>query len=145
MKKSKERERNDPAYLREQGNRELQEKKRRKVSFSVTTHIRDQGQTFEEWEEAGLAAALFERMKFVGQYTVLEALQNQYIKQYTKVDFPPDSGFTQPRHITGVTWAVMHITNSSKEVVAGYIEEDIFFVVFLDREHQFWPSVKKNT
>jgi hypothetical protein len=145
MKKHNERERKDPAYLREQGNRELQGKKRRNVSFSVTMHIPAQGQTFEEWEETGLAAALFERMKFVGQYSVQEALQQQYIKQYTKVEFPPESGFTQPKHITGVTWAVMHITNNSKEVVAGYLEDDIFFVVFLDQEHEFWPSAKKNT
>jgi hypothetical protein len=145
MSKRDDRARKDPAYLREQGKREIQEKKRRKISFSVTMHIPDQGQTFEEWEEAGLAAPLFERMKFVGQFSVQEALQNQYIKQYTKVDFPPESGFLQPRHITGVTWAVMHVANHSKEVVAGYIEDNIFFVVFLDREHQFWPSALKNT
>jgi hypothetical protein len=65
-----------------------------------------------------------------------------YIKQYTKVNFPPSSGFNEPKHIVGVTWAVMHITNTSKEVVVGYIEDDVFYIVFLDKNHEFWPSVR---
>jgi hypothetical protein len=64
------------------------------------------------------------------------------LKQYTKVDFPPDSKFKQPKHLSNETWAVMHITGTSKEVVAGYIEDDIFYIIFLDKEHEFWPSSK---
>ena len=119
MRKPKGEDRRDPAYIREQGKRETQEKKRRKISFSFSMHISSQGQTFEEWDQSGLLAPLYIMMKFVGQYSVQEALQNKYIKQYTKVDFPPNSGFTAPKHIPNVTWAVMHITNNSKEVVAG--------------------------
>ncbi|HEV2482779.1 MAG TPA: hypothetical protein VGS79_24105 [Puia sp.] len=145
MSKRKGEDRRDPAYLREQGNREIQKEKRRKVSFSLTMHVPDQGQTFEEWEALGFAAALLERMKFVGQFSVQEAVQLQYIKLYTKVEFPPGSGFYQPKHIVNVTWGVMHITNHSKEVVAGYLADDIFHIVFLDMEHMFWPSVMKNT
>lgn len=59
------------------------------------------------------------------------------------MDFPPNSAFTPPKHITGVTWAVIHITPKSKEVVVGFIEDDVFYVIFLDKEHKFWP-VKDN-
>ncbi|HWK07269.1 MAG TPA: hypothetical protein VNS58_26740 [Puia sp.] len=145
MSKPKGDVRRDPAYIREQGKREIQEKKRRKISFSFSMHISNQGQTFEEWDQSGLLAPLYTRMKFVGQYSVQEALQNKYIKQYTKVDFPPNSGFIAPKHIVNVTWAVMHITNNSKEVVVGYIEDDIFYLIFLDKDHLFWPSTLKNT
>ncbi len=85
------------------------------------------------------------RKQFVSQFTVQQALQYKHIKQYTKVDFPPDSEFVCPKHIFGVVWTVMHITSNSKEVVVGYIEDDVFYVVFLDKEHLFWPSSKKNT
>jgi hypothetical protein len=142
---SKNRERNDPAYLREQGKRQAREAKQRKITFSFIHHIKAEGQTMAEWEECGLLAQLIERTKYAGQFTAVEVRQNQCIKEYTKVDFPPDSGFRKPTHVGEVTWAVMHITNTSKEVVAGFIEEDIFHIVFLDKEHQFWPSVKKNT
>ena len=145
MSKPKKVLRRDPAYLREQGKREIQEKKHRKISFSLSMHVPTQGQSFEEWEQLGLLASLNIRMKFVGQHSVQEALQKKYLKQYTKVDFPPESEFVAPKHIINVTWTVMHITNTSKEVVAGYIEDDIFYIVFLDKDHLFWPSTLKNT
>jgi hypothetical protein len=76
----------------------------------------------------------------------LEVRQNKYIKEYSKVDFPPNSEFKKPTHIGEVTWAVMHITANSKEVVVGYIDEDdVFYIIFLDKEHKFWPTTLKNT
>ena len=138
-------ERSDPAYLREQGKREARGIKQRKITFCLSKHIQNQGQSIEDWERSGLLGLLFNRLKFLGQYTALEARQNQYIKEYTKVDFPPKSGFKQPTHIVNITWAVMHITTNSKEVVVGYIEEDVFYIIFLDKEHEFWPNPLKNT
>lgn len=138
-------ERKDPAYLREQGKRKERGLKQRKITFNLSQHIDNQGQKIEHWQESGLLVLLFNRLKFIGQYTALEARQKQYIKEYTKVEFPPNSKFKQPTHIVGVVWAVMHITQNSKEVVVGFIEEDIFYIIFLDKEHEFWPTTLKNT
>jgi hypothetical protein len=139
-------ERKDPAYLREQGKRQAKAVKQRKITFCLSKHITNQGQTIEDWDESELLVLLFNRLKFIGQYTSLEVRQNKYIKEYTKVDFPPNSEFKKPTHIGEVTWAVMHITTNSKEVVVGYIDEDdIFYIIFLDKEHKFWPSTLKNT
>ena len=111
---------NNPAYIREQGKRQAVGKKKRNISFSLSKHIPLQGQSCDEWEKLGLLSTLFTRIKFLGQFSVQEALQKQYIKQYTKVGFPPNSGFKEPKHLTAVTWTVMHITSSSKEVVVGH-------------------------
>jgi len=138
-------ERKDPAYIREQGKREAKALKQRKITFSFTKHLPNQGQTIEQWRELDLLVLLLNRLKFVGQYTAVEARQNKFIKEYTKVDFPPDSEFKIPTHISGVVWAVMHITQNSKEVVVGFIEEDVFYIIFLDAEHKFWPTSLKNT
>jgi len=138
-------ERKDPAYLREQGKRAANIAKQRRITFSFTKHLLNQGQTIEQWEELELLVLLYNRLKFVGQFTAVEARQNKHIKEYTKEDFPPNSEFKRPTHITGVVWAVMHITQNSKEVVVGYIEDDVFYIVFLDAEHKFWPSSLKNT
>ncbi|WP_295651517.1 hypothetical protein [uncultured Mucilaginibacter sp.] len=136
-------ERKDPAYLREQGNREAQTKKVRKITFSlIQLIVNTEGQTLQEWEELGLLSDMNERLQFVGQFSCQEAIQKQYLKPYTKVSFPPDSEFTQPKHISSVDWTVMHITSKSKEVVVGYIEDDTFYIVFLDKDHKFWPMTK---
>ncbi|MFD1257785.1 hypothetical protein ACFQ3S_13335 [Mucilaginibacter terrae] len=136
-------ERKDPAYLREQGNREAQSKKVRKITFSfINLIINTEGQTLEEWQELGLLAEMNKRLQFVGQFSSQEAIQKQFLKPYTKVSFPPDSEFTQPKHITGVNWTVMHITGKSKQVVVGYLDDDVFHIVFLDKDHKFWPTSK---
>lgn len=137
--------RKDPAYLREQGNRNAVGKRARNITFSLSRHIKGEGQSIKEWEDSGLLGNLNLQMKFVGQHSVFYVRQNKLIKEYTKVEFPPNSGFTHPKHVGDVTWAVMHITPKSKEVVVGYIEEDVFYIVFLDKDHQFWPSTLKNT
>ncbi len=138
-------ERKDPAYIREQGKREAKVAKQRRITFSFTKHLPNQGQTIEQWDELELLVLLYVRLKFVGQYTALEVRQYKYIKEYTKGEFPPNSEFKRPTHISGVIWAVMHVTQNSKEVVVGYIEDDVFYIIFLDAEHKFWPSSLKNT
>lgn len=143
-KRGDKREKQEPSYLRSHGTQKARSPKQRKLTFSISKHLPNQGQTFEDWDECGLSILLWKRLKHAGQFTSVEARQD-CIKEYTKVEFPPGSKFKQPTHITGVTWAVMHLKPNSKEVVVGYIEDDVFYIVFLDKEHQFWPTSLKNT
>ena len=137
--------RRDPAYLREQGNRDANEKKKRCITFCLSKQIQGEGETIKQWGELALLESLLLRLKYVGQLTIYEAKQQKYIKEYHKVAFPDNSKFTEPKHVQNVTWCVMHLTDNSKEVVVGYIEDDVFYIVFLDKEHNFWPTSLKNT
>lgn len=59
-------------------------------------------------------------------------------------EFPKNSGFKYPRHIEkDVNWAALHITGQN--VLGGFIYGNTFFVVFLDKDHQFWITKKKHT
>jgi len=145
MASKKNKAKNDPASIRKRGTRDAVGEKERRITFSLSKQIKGEGQTIDEWNELGLHAKLLNRIKFVGQHSVHIVRQNQFIKEYHKVEFPPNSGFSEPKHITEeVTWAVMHITTNSKEVVVGYIDEDdVFQIIFLDKDHQFWPVKKR--
>lgn len=114
--------------------------KKRSISFSFQYLDNTQGQSIKEWEAEGLLADLILRTQQISQYAVEECLQLQYIKQYTKVTFPPRSKFKEPKHVTPDNWAVIHIKPKSKEVVAGFLENDVFYIVFLDKEHDFWDT-----
>ncbi len=114
------------------------------IAFSFKDFDRSQGQTFKEWEVEELLANACEKLAGISQLTVAQALQQQIIKIYTKVDFPPNSGFTHPKHVPeGVKWASIRI--QGKERIIGYFDENIFQIVFLDKEHEFWKTEKKNT
>lgn len=141
----KKNERRDPAYVREQGIREKVEKSGRNITFCFSKQIKGEGQTIEEWNDLGLLGQLILRLKYLGQYPALIVRQKKWIKEYHKVIFPPKSKFTEPKHIINVTWSVIHITPTSKEVVVGYIDNDVFYIIFLDKDHVFWPTDLKNT
>jgi hypothetical protein len=104
----------------------------------------NQGQDFEEWEGDKLLALMINKLRAICQITMAQATAQQIIKPYTKVDFPPESAFTHPKHVLpDVTWCTMHI--QGKECIIGHIEDNIFHIVFLDKEHEFWITKKKNT
>ena len=114
--------------------------KKRRISFSIQYLDNTQGQSLKEWEAEGLLANLMLKIQQISQHTVEESLRCQFIKQYTKVSFPPTSKFKEPKHVTPDNWAVIHIKPESKEVVAGFLENDVFYIVFLDKEHDFWDT-----
>lgn len=127
-------------YERKRGHKGAIGHKPTSISFSWSKLDANQGQTIDEWEKENLLSKLSKRLQQIGQYESSHALAQQLIKQYTKVGFPENSKFNKPNHVNPAYWAVIHITPTSKEVVAGYIEDNIFYIVFLDKDHHFWPT-----
>lgn len=58
--------------------------------------------------------------------------------------FPPKSNFKHPKHVPeDVSWASLHLCG--RACLGGHIVENIFYVVFLDKDHEFWITEKKHT
>ncbi len=127
-------------YERKRGHKSAVGFKPNTISFSWSKLDANQGQTIDDWETDKLLSKLAKRLQQIGQYEASEALALLLIKQYTKIGFPENSGFSEPKHVSPAYWAVIHLTQNSKEVVAGYVEDDVFYIVFLDKEHQFWKT-----
>lgn len=125
---------------RKRGHRSAVESKIITLSFCFSKLDKTQGQTISEWEQLGLLSTFIARTQQISNLEYQQALAQQLIKQYTKVGFPDNSEFIEPKHVTPSYWAVIHITPNSKEVVVGYLENNVFYIVFLDKEHKFWPT-----
>lgn len=116
-------------------------KKEPLIVLSFKDFDRNQGQSFKDWEQEKLLSLAVEKLREVCQFTVRQATAQQIIKAYTKNVFPPNSTFSHPKHVPpDVTWCSMHI--QGKECVIGYFEDNIFQVVFLDKNHHFWITEK---
>ncbi len=112
------------------------------IVFSLKDFDVNQGQSFEDWEKDKILSKLMKRLRELTSFTVTEAQQNRILTIYD--DFPTKSDFKQPKHIpNGVKWAVISI--QGKERIAGYIEDNVFYIVFLDKDHKFWITEKKHT
>jgi hypothetical protein len=141
-KKKRFQNRKKSDYKRKIGNRqELPPFRDREIVLSFRKFDRNQGQSFEEWQKSGLLALAIERLSSLCQHTLPQARAQNIITVYDQVDFPPKTNFEHPRHVpNGVDWASYHI--QGKECVIGYFERNIFHIVFLDMNHEFWITEK---
>ena len=100
------------------------------------------GQTFKEWEKCELLAPLM--TKFVELSTKNRVIASQEGCLSTYDTFPEDSDFKKPQYIEGdVQWATIKDVGGQLHRVAGYIVDNVFYVVFLDKEHKFYKMKNK--
>jgi hypothetical protein len=102
------------------------------------------GQSFDEWQEEGLLSNMVQKFRHICGLNIIEAQQQKVLKIYN--EFPEKSDFKHPQYISeGVKWAVIMDIKGQKGRVAGHIIDNTFYVVFLDKEHRFYITEKKNT
>jgi hypothetical protein len=143
-KHDKFKEKKVAAYKRELKEVETKQvKKDPLIVLSFKNFDINQGQSFEEWQAEELLSVAVNKLRALCEYTIPQATNAGMLKIYTKVPFPPESEFEHPKHIPpDIDWCSMHIGN--KPCVIGYFEDNIFHIVFLDKDHEFWISKKKN-
>ncbi len=134
-----------------------------KFNFSYFHHSGKWGQDFIEWNLAAGTSSLVKLINKIKDYTKssLEHWKNQpyaggnVLKFYDA--FPSHSNFSQPKSIpTDVEWGVFRLENKAR-LVGFRVPETVnamygrkyctntFYVTFLDKEHDFYPTIKRNT
>lgn len=103
-------------------------------------------QSIKSWNDEGLLKPFLERLRDLSKLTRDEACKQQKIKIYGDFPAKAKTDFFHPRHVDEhVAWGVINSVGGQKGRIAGYIVESTFYVVFLDKEHRFFISEKKNT
>lgn len=135
---------------------------RSKFNFSYFIDDQDSAQSLQEWEQLGGACALSTLLDKIKEYTrqPLSFWRNERVGSGgLKVfdiygDFPQQSKFQHPKHVPhDVHWARFRL--ASKVRLIGFVLpahldqqeqnghrfcKNTFYVVFLDKEHQFYLS-----
>lgn len=107
------------------------------VAFCLRDIDPNQGDTLGDWAQQNLLPGMVFRIADISKQTMQEARQQQTIKAYGI--FPERTKFRHPDHVTeDAEWAAMHI--DGKQVLGGHLEKNIFHVVFLDSDHNFFLS-----
>lgn len=106
------------------------------ILFSFRYLDRRQGQSFGDWQNDGLLAQALEVFHGYSSQRLAEAFSDRF-KTYDR--FPERSDFSHPAHVPeDARWISMHI--QGKPCVIGHLDRNIFYVVFLDKEHCFYKT-----
>lgn len=140
-------------YNRSQGNLGPKGKKTeaKKVVVSYIYLDRSQGQTLEKWDQTKGRLLRWENIiQRLNTLTVAQALQSRTIIPYNDLDtddhnMPKKSKWKYPEHLRNkeITWCKIVIMQLVR--VIGFLEDNVFYVVFLDEKHEFYPTEPKNT
>ncbi|MCP4551473.1 MAG: hypothetical protein GY834_05435 [Bacteroidetes bacterium] len=136
-------------YNRSQGQGERRgSKSELKVVLSFEYLDIQQGQTFKQWNDKNDLLKLQELGLALSKTTVGQALAEQIIIQYNIADskkwnennMPKVSKWKYPTTVprNDIPWSKIELGRKLR--VIGYLETNIFYVIFLDNSHQFFPS-----
>lgn len=140
-------------YKRIQGGQEQKGKRTtsKKIVISYIHLDRTQGQTFEQWDTTKGRLLRWENIiQHLNTLTVSQALITGAIVKYNKIkvdihNMPENSKWKYPKHLNNkdITWCKIVVMQLVR--VIGFLDNNIFYVVFLDENHEFYPTEPKNT
>ena len=113
-------------------------------NFKFFVASKSSGQSFEDWQRDEILADLNNKLKIFSGKTVRELQQDGTLEVYG--GYPSDSRFTCPPSLTGidVEWCRLRITGRRRLI--GFFStaegQKTFYMVFLDKNHEFAPSSK---
>ena len=98
------------------------------------------GQTFLDWENEGTLSAFLERLKHLSSMNRVTAQQGKRSPLEIYGEFPLNSDFRLPRFSIpeGSEWGTIRYIGGQLCRAAGFIIGNIFYVVFLDKNHKFY-------
>lgn len=115
-----------------------------RLSFSFAHLDTSQGNTSDELVKRDLINNFFEKLRNYSQSNFNEANKSRAFNVYG--NFPPTdkTHFNHPRHIpTDACWVSFHL--QGKPRIISHIIGSVLFIVFIDCDHKFWESKKRNT
>ncbi len=113
-----------------------------------------QGQSFRKWNEnSELLLKLIEITHTLNKLTYSQAITQSIIEEYdvndktkfTVNNMPCSSKWKYPKTLSNnnVKWCKIRLGSTRR--VIGFMEKNLFQVVFLDKDHEFYPTEPHNT
>lgn len=114
-----------------------------RFNFKYYIHGDGAGQSFDDWQNDKILADLNEKLHHISLSTITELKNNGTLSFYDR--FPGDSVFREPVAFRDfkIQWVKLRITGRRRLIgvmlpdILG--SENVFYVVFLDKNHQFYP------
>lgn len=115
-------------------------------SFKYFNQQDPAGQSFKSWLEHNpeLVEGLLDKLIYLSEESITVSQQNQVLALYSSA-FPDKkhTRFNCPPGLENERWGTIRRIGGQKGRVAGFLRDNVFYLVFLDKDHDFYLSEKK--
>lgn len=115
-------------------------------SFKHFVDADDVGQSLNAWAEQDgkLLLGLLQKMQHISQQTPARAAQDTTFTHYGDFPDPSKTDFTcPPQLISEKNWGVIRNIGGQKARAAGFLRDNVFYLVYLDKDHRFWKVAQR--
>lgn len=113
------------------------------VSFKYFCNVDDVGQSIDSWRDDGCLGELVEKLTYLTANGITKVMSDDIFTNYNRY---PDSSVNDFKCPDGLSkdesWGVIKNIGGQKRRVAGFLRDNVFYIVFFDRDHRFWKSNK---
>lgn len=113
------------------------------VSFKYFHDVDDVGQSVNTWKADGSLPDLIEKLVYLTSNGITKVISDGVFTNYTRFPEVAVNDFRCPDGISSdEDWGVIKNIGGQKRRVAGFLRDNVFYIVFFDKEHRFWKSKK---
>lgn len=114
-------------------------------SFQYLVNIDSVGQSLADWakDDGKLLLGLLQKMVHLSKQTRATAGSDSTLTVYDSFPDPDKTDFDCPPGLQAEKqWAVIRNIGGQKPRAAGFFRDNVFYLVYLDKEHKFWKSTR---
>lgn len=113
------------------------------VSFRYFHNVDDVGQSIDSWRVDGSLPDLIEKLVYLTANGITKVSSDGIFTNYTRFPDAAVNDFKCPGEISvDENWGVIKNIGGQKRRVAGFLKDNVFYIVFFDKDHRFWKSRK---
>ena len=109
------------------------------------------GQSLKTWNDENQLLGMLNLFHHITSHHISQLQSGEKLTLYG--DFPSSSEFVIPEGLENklgckkddINWGVIKSIGGQKLRIAGFLYKNVFYVVYLDRDHKFCPTKKKHT
>lgn len=98
-------------------------------------------QSLAQWEQDGDLLDMVNSLVYITQHNISELQSTKKMTLYHSFPDKEVNEFTLPSSLShDENWGTIRKVGGQKARVAGFLRDNIFYVVYLDKEHKFYKS-----
>lgn len=116
------------------------------ISFSFRyfqNYDKEPVQSLNSWQDENRLLDMLESLKYISQNHITKLRTDEKLALYGSFPDSKVNDFPLPNQFNGTeNWGTLRNIGGQQVRIAGFLRDNIFYIVYLDKEHRFYKSNK---